>query len=207
MNPQTNENRKAILSLFDLSGNWSRPYREKGYEVVQIDLQKGFDLLDWNYKILPRNYFSGILVAQPCTDFALSGAAWFARKDREGTTYESMALVYRALAIIQWFQPGLKWWVIENPMSRIHKLCPELGPVTFKFNPYEFARYDPVPRNSQYQKQTWLWGKFNIPIKKPLPNIDGCKYHNGLGGKSVRVKNLRSQTPMGFAIGFSENNL
>ncbi len=179
----------------------------KGYEVIQIDIQKGFDLLNWNYKTLPRTYFRGILVAQQCTDFALSGAPWFAEKDHDGRTYESMSLVYRALAIIQWFLPGLAWWVIENPMSRIHKLCPDIGTVQFKFNPFEFAGYDPIPRNSQYQKQTWLWGKFTIPEKKPLPNIDGCKYHNRLGGKGIKVKNERSKTPLGFAYAFAQRNI
>jgi hypothetical protein len=200
------EDGKVILSLFDLTGNWSQPYREKGYEVIQIDIQKGFDLLNWNYKALPRTYFRGILVAQPCTDFALSGAAWFADKDKDGRTYESMSLVYRSLAIIQWFLPGLAWWVIENPMSRIHKLCPDTGPIQFKFDPYEFAGYDPLPRNSQYQKQTWLWGKFTIPEKKPLPNIDGSKYHKSLGGKSQKTKNDRSKTPLGFAAAFATSN-
>lgn len=198
-----NEKRKVILSLFDLSGNWSRPYAEKGYEVIQLDIQKGFDLFDWNYKVLPRDYFTGILIAQPCTDFALSGAAWFAEKDCDGRTYESMSLVYRALSIVQYFKPGLKWWVMENPMSRIHKLCPDLGKVQFQFDPFEFAGYDPIPRNSQYQKRTWLWGRFSIPEKKTLANIDGCKYHKTLGGKSLSVKNTRSTTPLGFATAFS----
>ena len=32
---------KRILSLYDYSGNWSLPYREAGYEVVQVDLKRG----------------------------------------------------------------------------------------------------------------------------------------------------------------------
>jgi hypothetical protein len=206
MNENISNNRKSILSLFDLTGNWSRLYLEQGYEVIRIDIQHGFDLFHWNYKAFPRDYFTGVLCAIPCTDFALSGGRWFERKDQNGDTYESMALTYRVLAIIQYFQPGLKWWVIENPMSRIHKLCTELGPVTMKFNPHEFAGYDPIPRNSQYQKQTWLWGQFNEPAKKPLSNADGAKYHTRLGGKSICVKNIRSITPLGFAYAFAEAN-
>ena len=30
---------RRILSLFDVSGAWSRPYREAGYQVAHIDLQ------------------------------------------------------------------------------------------------------------------------------------------------------------------------
>jgi len=32
--------RNIILSLFDYTGNWSRPYRENGYEVIQIDMRE-----------------------------------------------------------------------------------------------------------------------------------------------------------------------
>ena len=91
-------------------------------------------------------------------------------------------------------------------MSRIHKLNPELGEVKFKFHPYEFAQYDTVPRNSQYQKTTWLWGDFKEPIKKPMENLDGQKLWKNYGGKSERTKELRSVTPMGFAIAFYEAN-
>lgn len=30
---------KTILSLFDTTGEWSRPYREAGYNVAHIDIQ------------------------------------------------------------------------------------------------------------------------------------------------------------------------
>ena len=33
----------AVLSLFDFTGNWSRPYRDAGYDVRQVDLQHGLD--------------------------------------------------------------------------------------------------------------------------------------------------------------------
>lgn len=194
--------RKVVLSLFDYSGNWSRPYRENGYEVIQADIKLGTDILTWDYKQIPKVY--GILCAVPCTDFALSGAKWFAEKDSDGRTRKSIDLVKKSHEIIKYFNP--EFWVIENPMSRMHKLCPFIGEVKFKFHPYEFAQYDPIPRNSQYQKTTWLFGKFNNPIKKPMENIDGQKLHNKLGGKSERTKELRSITPLGFAKAFYESN-
>jgi len=193
---------KIILSLFDYTGNWSKPYRDNGYIVIQIDIKHGLDILDWDYKQIDKVY--GILAAVPCTDFAISGAAWFKSKDNDGRTEKSIALVKKTMEIINYFNPA--FWVIENPMSRIHKLNPELGQVKYKFHPYEFAQYDPNPRDSQYQKTTWLWGKFNELVKKPLENIDGQKLHKKLGGKSARTKELRSITPMGFAEAFFEAN-
>lgn len=29
----------TVLSLFDFTGNWSRPYRDAGYDVRQVDLR------------------------------------------------------------------------------------------------------------------------------------------------------------------------
>ena len=157
---------KNILSIFDLTGAWSGPYKDNGYNVMQIDIQLGIDLMKWNYRRYSRNYFAGILIAQPCTDFALSGAKHFAEKDENGCTYESMSLTYKALAIVQYFNPGLRFWSLENPMSRIHILCPDLGKIKYKFHPFQYAGYLKHPKAEQYKKSTWLWGNFNIPPKK-----------------------------------------
>lgn len=206
-----NNNEKIILSLFDLTGNWSRPYKENGYQVVQIDLQLGQDILTWNYKEIPKEKVYGILSACPCTDFALSGARHFARKDKNGSTEKSKELVYKTLEIINYFEP--KFWAVENPMSRIHKCCPELGEVKYKFNPCDFAGYckDKIEQQeNRYNKATWLWGNFNNPIKKSLEPLQKespiWKNPLKLPYGSIELQNWRSKTPMGFAYAFYEAN-
>jgi hypothetical protein len=196
--------RDIILSLFDYTGNWSRPYKENGYEVIQVDIKSGTDILTWDYKSIEKERVYGVLAAVPCTDFALSGAKWFKAKDADGRTDFSNRLVKKTMEIIEYFDPV--FWAVENPMSRIHKLNPELGNPHQKFHPYEFAQYDPNPKDSQYQKSTWLWGTFNLMIPKELPPVDGQKLFTGLGGKSERTKELRSTTPLGFAYAFYETN-
>lgn len=195
-----------LLSIFDLTGNWSKPYQDNGWEVMRLDIQMGFDLHHWNYKALPQDYFKGILIAQPCTDFAISGAKHFERKDADGSTMESLSLLYKSLAIVQHFKKGLQFWTLENPMSRIHKLAPELGNITFKFHPYQFAGYTNQDAD-RYCKTTWLWGEFNKPETKSLDPLQ--KENPGwksLGGSSLKTKNERSKTPLGFAYAFYEAN-
>ena len=34
---------RTILSLFDYSGAWPKPYLDAGYEVIQVDLKHGDD--------------------------------------------------------------------------------------------------------------------------------------------------------------------
>ena len=155
-------------------------------------MKNGIDVLAWNYKHLDCY---GILASIPCTDFALSGARWFKGKD---ISYSNL-LVEKTKEIIEFFNPH--FWVVENPMSRIHKLHTWLGDIRFKFNPCDFAGYG-FP-DERYNKQTWLWGRFNIPEKKRLEPLQkefpGWK---NLGGKSERTKMLRSITPRGFAYAF-----
>jgi hypothetical protein len=195
----------AILSLFDFTGEWSKPYREAGYEVIQIDIKNGIDILKWNYKQFAPGYFKIILAAVPCTDYALSGAAWFEAKDNDGRTDASQMLVAKTKEIIEYFKPEA--WVIENPMSRIHKLNEWMGQPILKFNPCDFAGYSEIPEKNRYNKQTWLWGKFNIPEKKRIePLQKEFPGHLKLGGKSERTKELRSITPDGFAKAFFQFN-
>ena len=120
---------------------------------------------------------------------------------------KSKELVYKTLEIINYFKP--KFWVIENPMSRIHKCCPELGEIKYKFNPCDFAGYLKAEEQEKerYNKQTWLWGEFKEPIKNRLEPLQkdfpGWRRY---GGKSLKTKNARSATPIGFAIAFYKAN-
>jgi hypothetical protein len=41
--------KNLLISLFDHSGNASRPYKEAGWKVIQVDIKNGIDILEWNY--------------------------------------------------------------------------------------------------------------------------------------------------------------
>ena len=200
---------KTILSLFDFTGNWSKPYRQAGFDIIQIDIKNGIDILTWDYKAIGEVY--GILAAVPCTDYAVSGARWFKSKDQDGRTDQSQLLVKKTMEIINYFNP--KFWVIENPVSRIGTLNPSIGIVKERFNPYDYAYLIENPVEEQYSKKTCLWGKFNNPIKKPLPCLDTVKIHmptrqdgTKIGWNTEECKEARQQTPQGFAKAFFEAN-
>lgn len=198
---------KTVLSLFDYSGNWSRPYREAGANVVQLDLKLGVDIMDLDCTWLAENVLEdygtvdGILAAPPCTDFAVSGAQYWPAKDKSGQTAKSLALVRQVLRCVEYLRPD--WWAMENPVGRLNKLMPELS----KYGPWYF---EPWWFGDPYTKKTGLWGKFNreLPRNKMTP-IRACSqgsWIQKLGGKSERTKTLRSATPMGFAYAFFKAN-
>jgi site-specific DNA-cytosine methylase len=200
---------KTLLSLFDFTGNWSRPYAENGWNVILWDIKHTCDLYstfsdinvacaEYFYENIFDNYgtVDGILAAVPCTDFAGSGARWWKYKDESGSTEKSIELVYQTLRIIDLCMPD--FWAIENPVGRISKLVPELGKPWY-FQPYWFGE--------PYTKKTGLFGNF----KKPKPTnivepIEGSMMWKKYGGKSEKTKEMRSITPKGFANAFFKYN-
>ena len=193
---------RVVLSLFDLSGEWSKPWEEAGYQVYRFDIQADPNVGDVN------NFSTGffgdwfgdfdgmdiyaILAATPCTDFAVSGARHFAAKDADGRTVASVKLVHQTLNTIEYFKPAV--WAVENPVGRIERLG-GLPPWRLSFDPNHLG--DP------YTKKTLLWGRFNgdLPVA-PVEPTEGSKMHKLYGGKSMATKNARSVTPEGFSYGF-----
>ena len=200
--------KKIILSLFDYTGNWSEPF-ENDYEVIKIDIKNGIDILSWDYKKIKKENVKGILAAIPCTDYAVSGARWFKEKDINGTTEKSQELVKKTKEIIDYFQP--EFWVIENPVSRIHTLNTWIGKPKMYFHPYEYAHFS--NQNEQYSKKTSLYGNFNYKklqsLKGNLKCLDNKKIHEPTRKDGTKIKwaseeckEARQETPKGFSKAF-----
>lgn len=204
-----------LISLYDYTGNASRPYDENGWKVYRIDIQNGIDILKWDFGIPLRenNYKEiekiGIIAMQPCTAYALSGNRHKKQRLLDGSFAYSQKLVARTCMIITYYNMTsfLSFWQLEQPMTDIHKHNPWIGSVKQKFNPCDFAGYDPIPNNSRYNKQPCLFGEFTPMIKRRLEPLEKSspvwiKY----GGKSLATKNARSATPLGFAYAFYNAN-
>lgn len=209
-------NEKLILSLYDYTTAWVKPYIANGYPVIVWDYKVEGDILSekfWNAVMPYAEYVYGILSAPPCTDFAGSGARWWKQKDKDTEMISvSCALVEWVLHIKDFFK-NLKFWVLENPVGRIEKLIPELKPYRkMSFHPFEYAGNICNPEDESYTKKTILWGNFNEPVKNPVeclykphgssPNA----WYNKVGGKSEAAKAHRSKTPIGFANAFYKAN-
>lgn len=215
---------KVIVSLCDYSGRWPSLYIEQGYTVAQFDLKHGDDCTDVagtlagiskaRYEAYKAggcenvSHIVGILAAPVCTDFSVSGAQYWAKKDADGTTARSLALVDGCMAIINACSPD--WWALENPVGRLKALRPGL-PFVGWFQPHNYAGHDVDPAASRYTKKTGIWGTAKLPeqVTANLEPIRACaqgSWLQKLGGKSERTKELRSMTPLGFARAFASFN-
>tara|TARA_Y100001963_G_scaffold159841_1_gene265611 strand:+ start:284 stop:1105 length:822 start_codon:yes stop_codon:yes gene_type:complete len=211
-----------VLSLFDATGEWVRPYYEAGHNCMAIDIQSSgeyseyrvgqddsIDVSDINIEWFfdqpeMSEYYSRIdvlLAAPMCTHFCSSGAQYWPQKDSDGRTEEHLELVYQTLRTVEFLKPSV--WCIENPVGRLNKLIPELADVgPWYIQPHHYG--DP------YTKKTGLWGRFSRDLPRndvePIRACDAGSWLMQLGGSSDKTKKLRSTTPQGFARAFFEAN-
>lgn len=175
----------TILSLCDYTGEWSRPYREAGYDVRQVDIKHGQDVRLFEALSHPVR---GVLAAPPCTHFAASGARWWKDKG-EPAVLEGLSLIDACIRIVTIHNP--LWWVLENPVGRLNRW---LGDPKMYFDPADYG--DP------YTKRTALWGQFKYPALRPVEAVEGSKIHRMSSSWSAQ----RSVTPAGFSQVFFEAN-
>jgi glutathione S-transferase len=134
---------RTLLSLFDHSGEWSRPFAEAGWNVLQVDLKHGDDIRQFSAKWLLENVLQGydtidgILAAPPCTDFTVSAARHWKKQDATGSTACSIELVRQTLRTVDFLKPA--FWAIENPAGRIAALVPGVGGRKMVWDPCDFA--------------------------------------------------------------------
>lgn len=203
--------RGIILSLCDYSGEWSRPYLIKGYEVVMVDLANepgewrmrdgswrvGADVTRWDFPWRPH----GVLAAPPCTCFCRPGARWWKRQDAAGETERDVAVMRACLRLCQL---ATGWWALENPPGRHQALIPELGSPAWQYHPWEYG--DP------WGKQTYIWGTANKPrvvapvAPEPTRQTPNGKWQGRIAFMSSSHKRARERTPGGFAKAFCEAN-
>lgn len=181
------------VSLFDLSGVWSRPWRAT-HRVVRWDLQAGFDVLDCQPDMYDR--VDCVLAAPPCTHFTKAGARWWPACDQDGRTDQHVALVNHVLDLVEAWRPRV--FALENPVGRLPRLVPRLTDYPrFTFHPWQYAGERAV-------KSTVIWGQCRQPEPRPEPPCDPGGGHTVTSwiGPGPERANLRSKTPLGFSRAF-----
>ena len=210
---QEKREEKIILDLCGGTGSWSKPYKDAGYDVRVITLPE-FNILNWRrypeiMEPIENGSVYGILAAPPCTMFSRARTTAKTPRDFRG----AMEVVQACLSIIHecdYQNPyRLKFWAMENPAGHLKRF---MGLPAFKFHPYHFG--------DRHSKETYLWGNFSEPRKKPiklnekellqsrnntrpLPPIPS-EYKRD--GKMKPVQIRRSITPQGFATAFFKAN-
>lgn len=219
---EVEECKGVVISCFDFSGIFVKPWADAGFECHIIDTQHkegehtdgiitkwGMDVRHWKYIFLakyPEKVGQIVFAAffPPCTDLAVSGARWFAQKeeDHPGTRQRAMDLIYWSnLLGNQLACP----FFIENPVSVIST---EWKKPDYYFHPYEFGGY-PGGEKDDYTKKTCLWtgGDFKFPEKRKIKLNARTAERIWRMPPSAERQNERSITPLGFSVAVFEANV
>lgn len=193
--------KKIILDLCGGTGSWSKPYKDAGYDVVNVTLPE-YDVRKWfQYTLVNIESVYGILAAPPCTQFSLARTTAKTPRDFKG----GMEVVRACMDIIWEFHPT--FWAMENPVGLLRQF---MGKPAMTFQPFMYG--------DRYTKKTDLWGYFNEPVKdqkyvsedqmllmsenkRELPELPEG-YIPPDGKQAAR----RAMTPQGFAKAFYEAN-
>ena len=118
-----------VLELFSGTGSVGKVCHQLGWDVVSVDLElpatHECDIMDFDYKQYPKDYFSIVWGSPPCTDYSTLQNCWLNRKKADGIVYtreimeermnQADKLVLKTLEIIEYFNPEL--WCVENPAT------------------------------------------------------------------------------------------
>ncbi len=179
-----------VLDLFSGLGGFSEPFRDRGHEVITLDIDARFkpdvvaDVRKIRYPSLNLSgEFDVVLASPPCNMFskarAFHGWPW-------KETADALALVTCAFRLIAEIHP--RWHVVENPEGRLRMF---IGPPKQTVHLCDYG--------SKWQKPTDLWGDY----PGELPNPNRCAPHESspnyrLVMKKVRDPALRAKLPYGL---------
>jgi hypothetical protein len=108
-----------VLELFSGTGSITKAFRGASHEVDSLDIDPRFgptfciDLLDWDYRALPRGYYDVVFASIPCENYSIARSS--ARRPRDLILADS--LVLRTQEILTYLAPA--YWFIENPAGSL----------------------------------------------------------------------------------------
>ena len=172
------------LELFSGTYSFGKEAKKYNFDVISVDLNTykdidppthQVDILKWNYKIYPKNYFKIIWASPPCVNYSTLQYGWynnykkingkkvlFTKEVDEENMKQSDILVKKTLEIIEYFSP--EYFIIENPFGSRIKYRGLLD--FFPCKTADYCKYS----DWGYRKRTNFWT--NIDISLQLCNKD-----------------------------------
>ena len=175
-----------LLELFSGTGSVGRVAKEKGFNVVSLDLKNAdinCNILERDYRQYPSGYFNFIWASPPCTEYSRAKTTGVRKIE------EANKIVKKTIEIINYFNP--KYFVIENPQTGLLKNQDFMK--DFDYKDVDYCKY-----GFRYRKRARLWSNVNW---KPRPL---CKKDCGniVDGKHVETA---QRLPSGKKSEWKEN--
>lgn len=143
---------------FDVwSGNEEYEYRDKEGSEMALIKQIGFN---WDM----------LIAFPPCTHLAVSGAAWFEKKRKDGRQQQGIDF------FMQMINAPIEKIAVENPIGIMSKIYRKPDQI---IQPWMFGE--------SVSKSTCLWLK-NLPLLKPTNIVEKNKYYEWIDKKTGKKK-------------------
>lgn len=127
---------KRLLELFCGTKSVGKIFNENNYDVVSLDYNPKFnathtvDILTWDYKQYPQDYFNVIWASPDCTTWSLATGGKYRTKTNiwgHNDEYQEKAtlgnnMILRLIEILQYFK--CESWFIENPRGLLQHFPP-----------------------------------------------------------------------------------
>ena len=194
-----------VLELFSGTGSVGKVCDKLGWNAISVDLElpatHECDIMDFDYKQYPKDYFSIVWASPPCTNYSKLQDGWLGRM-RKGEIYTKEIqeremdnddrLVLKALEIIEYFKPEL--WCMENPATSRMKERPFMKDLPDYV--VDYCMYS----NWGYRKRTRIWtnkkdwNNLMCDGKGTCGNMVGRLHKTNLGNTERKQKTMGNGT-------------
>ena len=161
-----------LLELFKGTGSIGNAFERIGWEVTSVDMVAKFNpthvsnILNFDYKQYPANYFDFVWGSPPCTEFSIAKTQGV--RDIPGAT----RVVEKTLEIIRYFKCP---FAMENPQSGYLKQQPCVQGILFK--DVSYCKY-----GMPYRKLTRVWTDLGEDwTPKPTCLVEKCAHKAQFG--------------------------
>lgn len=166
-------------------------FRKLGHDAYSCDLLPcSGNHPEWHWQIdvfeaIKARQWDLMIAFPPCTHLAVSGAAWFEQKRKDGRQQQGIDFFMKIIEQATW--NGVKHWAIENPIGIMSTLYRKPDQI---IQPWQFGHGE--------TKATCLW-LHNLPKLVPTDIVEGREQRlHRLPPSPDRAK-LRSKTFPGIA--------
>ena len=188
-----------VLDLFAGLGGWSAAFRDRGHEVVTIDIDPSFkptiikDVMSMTAEDCAG--YDIILASPPCECFSVMNIGKNWTKDNRPRNDKARAARDLALHTFDIIKPYR--YVLENPRAKLRKLLPEKPRATVWYCQYGERRAKP----------TDIWT--NLPLSFRPPCHNGAKDHDAaprgcaVGGTMDKDTSAAERARIPYALSLS----